>query len=331
MAEPPRLIFTLGDPTGIGPEVVLKALLPLRLGWEVPMAVVGPTTFWELAARELGVLPPQSHGVEIIEPPVERALSSEEVRVLLFSGRTSVPAAQIAIASLRTACDLVAAEPDRRALVTAPLNKAAFHAAGEKAPGHTEWLAERLGAEMPVMLLVGARLRVALLTTHLPVRQVAEGLELEGILKRLRVLDQGLRHRFALPEPRIAMLALNPHGGMHAEADREEREVLQPALERARAEGIAVEGLFSADSFFGRRQWSSYHAVVSPFHDQGLVPVKMEAAGAGVNVTLGLPIVRTSPDHGTAFDIAGRGIASESAMLAAARLAHELIVGQGVR
>jgi 4-hydroxythreonine-4-phosphate dehydrogenase len=331
MAEAPRLIFTLGDPSGIGPEVVLKALLPLRLGWEVPMAVVGPAAIWELAARELGVLPPQSNGVEMIEPSGERALSPEEVRALLFSGRPSVRAARIALAALRTACDLVAAEPDRRALVTAPLNKAAFHAAGEQVPGHTEWLAERLGAEMPVMLLVGARLRVALLTTHLPVRQVAEALELEGILKRLRVLDQDLRRRFALPEPRIAMLALNPHGGMHADAGREEREILQPALERARAEGIAVEGLFSADSFFGRRQWSAYDAVVSPFHDQGLVPVKMEAAGAGVNVTLGLPIVRTSPDHGTAFDIAGRGIASESAMLAAARLAHELIMGRGVR
>jgi len=331
MADRPRLLFTLGDPAGIGPEVVLKALLPLRLGWEVPMGVIGPAVLWEIAARDLGILPPSAHGVMVIEPSGFEGMTHEQARSLLFTGKPSTEAAQLAIAALRTACDLCCGDPEQVAMVTAPINKFAFHAAGETAPGHTEWLAERMDARMPVMLLVGGQLRVALLTTHLPVREVADALEPEGIALRLKVLDDGLRRRFGIAEPRIAMLALNPHGGLHAEADLEEHQVLQPALEQARAAGISIEGLFSADSFFGRRRWNAFHAVVAPFHDQGLVPVKMESAGAGVNVTLGLPIVRTSPDHGTAFDIAGRGIASESAMLAAARLAWDLLEGRGAR
>jgi 4-hydroxy-L-threonine phosphate dehydrogenase PdxA len=129
--------------------------------------------------------------------------------------------------------------------------------------------------------------------------------------------------------PRIAILALNPHGGEGGEPDREEREILQPALERARREGIDAEGLFSADSFFGRRRWATFDAVVAPYHDQGLVPLKVEAVGAGVNTTLGLPIVRTSPDHGTAYNIAGRGVASEASTLAAARLAEQMLQGKG--
>jgi len=329
MAENPRVLFTLGDPSGIGPEVVLKALLPLRLGGHFSMAVVGPPAMWDVAAKEMGVLPPQLNEVAVIAPEGFADMGEEEAGRLLFSGGVSAEAAAVAVASLRTACDLAAAAPESTALVTAPLNKRAFHEIGEAAPGHTEWLADRLGADMPVMLMVAGDLRVALASTHVPVREVPGSISEESILSRLRVLTEGLKRRFGIEEPRIAMLAMNPHGGADAEADIEEQTILQPALERARSEGIMTEGLFAADSFFGRARWSSYDAVLAVYHDQGLVPLKMYAEGGGVNVTLGLPIVRTSPDHGTAFDIAGRGIASESSMIAAARLADMLLKGRG--
>ena len=329
MSQPPRVLFTIGDPTGIGPEVVLKALLPLRLGEHFTMGVVGPAALWEAASRELGVLPPELNQTEIIAPEGYEAMTEEEARALLFRGEPIAEAASVAIASLRTACDIVAADPGKSALVTAPINKHAFHEAGETAPGHTEWLAERLGAEMPVMLMVGGNLRVAVATTHVPLRDVATELEIPGLLTMLKVLNDGLKSRFGIEEPKIAMLALNPHGGADAEADIEEEQILGPALEQAAGSGIKVEGLFAADAFFGRKRWEHYDAVFAAYHDQGLIPLKMHAAGAGVNVTLGLPIVRTSPDHGTAFDIAGRGIASETSLIAASHLADALLTGAG--
>jgi 4-hydroxythreonine-4-phosphate dehydrogenase len=329
MAETPRVLFTLGDPSGIGPEVVLKALLPLRLGGHFSMGVVGPPAMWDVAAKEMGVLPPELNEVTVIGPEEFVDMDEEEAGHLLFSGEVSAEAAAVGVASLRTACDLASAAPQDTALVTAPLNKRAFHEIGEAAPGHTEWLADRLGADMPVMLMVAGDLRIALASTHLPVREIPGEIDEEGILARLRVLGGGLKDRFGIEEPRIAMLALNPHGGADAEADIEEQTILQPALEKACNEGLVVEGLFAADSFFGRTRWGSYDAVLAVYHDQGLVPLKMYAEGKGVNVTLGLPIVRTSPDHGTAFDIAGRGIASEASTIAAAQLADELLKGRG--
>ena len=329
MAETPRVLFTIGDPSGIGPEVVLKALLPLRLGGHFTMGVVGPPAMWDVAAKEMGVLPPELNEVEVIAPEGYADMSEDQAEELLFSGNVSSEAASVGVSSLKTACDLASASPRKTALVTAPLNKRAFHEIGEEAPGHTEWLADRLEAEVPVMLMVAGELRIALATTHLPVREVPGEITAEGMLTRIRVLKSGLQDRFGIEEPRIAMLALNPHGGADAEADLEESGILQPALEKAQGEGIDAHGLFAADSFFGRARWNDFDAVLAVYHDQGLVPLKMYAEGRGVNVTLGLPVVRTSPDHGTAFDIAGRGIASEASMIAAAQLASALLEGKG--
>lgn len=325
----PRILFTLGDPAGIGPEVVLKSLLPLHLGGLTSLGVVGPRRLWDIAAEETGVLGPEGQKVTVIEPPGSEDLTDEEIREVLFTGRVSAAAGRLALASIETAVRHAGEDPGGTAVVTAPINKRAFREAGVEAPGHTEWLAGHFGVPVPVMLLVGGGLRVAVGTTHLPLREVAENLDVDTLVDQLQILHTGLEVRFGLPEPRIAVLALNPHGGEGGEPEEEEREILLPAVRRARERGIQAEGLFSADGFFGRRTWESFQAVLAPYHDQGLIPVKMEAAGAGVNVTLGLPIVRTSPDHGTAFDIAGRGVASERAMLAAASMAGALLEGRG--
>ncbi|MFO7768217.1 MAG: 4-hydroxythreonine-4-phosphate dehydrogenase PdxA [bacterium] len=325
----PRILFTLGDPAGIGPEIVLKALLPLRLGGHTSLGVVGPRRLWETAAREMGVLGPEDQGVEVIEPEGSEDLTEERVREVLFSGEVSAAAGGLALASIETAARRAGGDAGGTAIVTAPINKKAFRQAGADVPGHTEWLADFYGIPVPVMLLIGGGLRVAVGTTHVPLRDVASRLDTDTLVSQLEVLHRDLEGRFGVAGPRIAVLALNPHGGAGGEPDIEERGILLPAIEEARARGIQAEGLFSADGFFGRRRWEPFQAVLAPYHDQGLIPVKMEAAGAGVNVTLGLPVIRTSPDHGTAFDIAGRGVASEEALLAAARMADVLLRGQG--
>jgi 4-hydroxythreonine-4-phosphate dehydrogenase len=325
MNRNPQLLLTPGDPSGIGPEVVLRAAAVLRESGGIPITLVGPGWLWEAAAERLGLAHPGEMKVELVEP--EPVVMEHLLPDLLFSGRSQPEGARLALQCLERAADLLEASPRAAAVVTGPVSKRGLHDAGLEVPGQTEWFAHRFGVSIPVMMLVGGRLKVALLTTHLPLSRVAAALDPEGIMARLRVLAGDLIERFGIDSPRIALLALNPHGGLDGEPGKEERDLIEPALEKARDQGLDVAGPFSADAFFGRRQWEHFDAVVAPYHDQGLIPVKMEAAGAGVNVTLGLPVVRTSPDHGTAFDIAGTGTASAAATVAAARLAEQLLRG----
>ena len=329
--KPLRLLLTMGDPAGVGPEVVLKALPALKREGLVSIGVVGPPVLWELAARQLDLPLPQEHEFDVLVPAALQDMDAGLGRDILFCGACVAEGARVAVACLETAAELASRSPRETAVITAPINKRAFHELGESVPGLTEWFAERFNVDTPLMLLVGGRLRVAVITTHLPLREVPGALTVDAAVKRLSVLHEGLQTRFGLQRPRIALLALNPHGGASGEGDREEREVLEPAMEKARTAGMDVDGLFSADGFFGRRQWEKYDAVMALYHDQGFTAVKMEAGGGGVNVTLGLPIVRTSPDHGTAFDIAGQGVAGEDSTVAAARLADGLLAGCGAR
>lgn len=328
MSAGSNLLLTMGDPAGVGPEVALKAL-PSLMGHDFEsIGCVGPLLLWEMAAEDLGISPPQKYGVDVI-PAGTGDLGEGLARELLFSGRVTADSVRLVLDGLETASGLAASNPDGTAIVTGPVSKRAIREFGLQVPGLTEWFASRFDVDTPLMLLVGGAMRVALLTTHMPLVDVPGALSVDTVVERLEILRRGLKERFGVAEPAIALLALNPHGGLDGEPAREEREILHPAVEEARAKGVEVEGPFSADSFFGRRDWQGYDAVVAPYHDQGLIPVKTEAAGAGVNVTLGLPVVRTAPDHGTAFDIAGRGIASERAFVAAAELAGALLEGKG--
>ncbi|MCK4771688.1 MAG: 4-hydroxythreonine-4-phosphate dehydrogenase PdxA [Candidatus Latescibacteria bacterium] len=329
--EQPRLLITMGDPAGVGPEVVLKALPVLVEEGLGPIGVVGPPVLWELAAAMLGLPRPQDHQIHIVVPESLQGMDNGLARDILFCGERTTTGASVALECLETAAEFASANPQKTAVITAPVNKRALHDAGVTTPGLTEWFGERFDSQTPLMLLVGGRLRVAVATTHIPLREVPSALTVEGIAGRLSVLHEGLRAQFGVDGPRIALLALNPHGGTGAEEDREEREVLEPAMLEARSGSVNVDGLFSADAFFGRRRWELYDAVMAPYHDQGLTAVKIEAGGMGVNVTLGLPVVRTSPDHGTAFDIAGKGVAGEGATVAAVRLADALLDGRGAR
>ena len=214
------------------------------------------------------------------------------------------------------------------AIVTAPVQKSVINDAGVPFTGHTEYLAERTRAAHPVMLLAADDLRVALATTHLPLRAVSDAISAGLLDTTLRILDADLRRLWGLSRPRIAVCGLNPHAGESGHLGNEDRDVIAPAIQRARAAGMLVDGPLPADTVFVPRNLSNYDAVLAMYHDQGLPVLKHAGFGHAVNVTLGLPIVRTSVDHGTALDLAGTGRADAGSLLAATRLAVDFVTRQ---
>jgi 4-hydroxythreonine-4-phosphate dehydrogenase len=300
-----RIGVTVGDPAGIGPEVVAAALRALA-GEAAELFVYGDVA----AVERAGGLAPGGAGVPI---------SSASVA----PGRPDPAAAAGVVRAIQTAARAcLAGELD--ALVTAPISKQVIGAAGFPWPGHTELLEETCGSGRAVMLLVGRGLRVGLATIHCALRDVPEKLTAPGIAQVLGVMHADLERRFALRAPRIAVCGLNPHAGEGGRFGDEEARAIAAAIEAARAAGVAASGPYAADSLFHRAVAGEFDAVLAMYHDQGLGPLKTHAFGQAVNVTLGLPIVRTSVDHGTAFDIAGQGRADPGSMIEAVRLALEL-------
>jgi 4-hydroxythreonine-4-phosphate dehydrogenase len=308
----PRLALTAGDPAGIGPEVVLKALAASERP-AVPVIVYGPMTVLLDRALRLGLPPPQDCGARVVDVPLDGPVEL---------GRTSPAAGQAAAkAVLRAVADVKRGHVD--ALVTAPLNKESLRAAGHPWPGHTEMLADAAGTPDVAMMFVGGGLRVALLTIHLPLRNVPEAVTPDEVRRVTRLVHRELP-RFGVRAPRIAVCGLNPHAGEHGLLGREEDEVLAPAIADLRRDGVDVSGPFPADSLFVRAQRGEFDVVIAGYHDQGLIPVKLAAFGHAVNVTLGLPFVRTSVDHGTGFDIVEKGIADAGSLVEAMKVAVDL-------
>jgi 4-hydroxythreonine-4-phosphate dehydrogenase len=307
----PRLALTLGDPAGIGPEIALKALVSARRP-DAALSVFGPVSALRERARRLGLPAPESLGVRLVDVP------GDAVPLGVVSAAGGRAAAEAVLAAVREAREGVV-----DALVTAPLNKEALAAAGYPWPGHTEMLAEAAGAQSVAMMFVGGGLRVALLTIHQPLRTVPDALTGEVVRRIVRLVARELP-RFGASRSRIAVCGVNPHAGEGGLFGREELEVIAPAVFALRAEGLDVEGPLPADTVFVRAARGEFDAVVAAYHDQGLIPVKLAAFGHAVNVTLGLPFVRTSVDHGTGFDIVEKGMADESSLLAAMDLAASL-------
>ena len=289
----PRIGVTVGDPAGIGPEIARKAAADPGLAGSCEIILYGPQTDEEVARFTRG-------------------------RVSAEAGRTAYDAVVRAVADAR------AGRID--AIATAPINKAAFAAAGLPWRGHTDLLAHLTGAPRVAMMFYAESLRVILATVHIPLAEVPAALTretLEGVIGLAAVELP----RFGFLSPRLALAGLNPHAGEHGLMGHEEDEVLAPAVEACRARGVIIEGPLPADTVFVRAMRGEFDAVVACYHDQGLIPVKLVAFGKAVNVTLGLPIIRTSVDHGTAFDIAGQGVADPSSMIEAIRLAARLAAG----
>jgi 4-hydroxythreonine-4-phosphate dehydrogenase len=307
----PRLALTTGDPAGIGPEVVLKALAaPERP--DADLLVYGPLALLEERARRFSLRLPSTLGAEMVDVP-----AVDEVRL----GSPSLPGGRAAAeAVLAAARDALAGRVD--ALVTAPISKEALHIAGYHWPGHTEMLADAAGVSDVAMMFVGGGLRVALLTIHQSLRSVPDAIRPDLVTRVVRLVHRELPRLGA--RGTIALCGLNPHAGEGGLLGSEEHAVLAPAVAILREEGIDVAGPFPADSLFVRAVRGEFAAVVAGYHDQGLIPVKLASFGKAVNVTLGLPFVRTSVDHGTGFDIVEKGTAQEGSFLEAMRLAVEL-------
>jgi 4-hydroxythreonine-4-phosphate dehydrogenase len=295
----------LGDPRGIGPEVVSKTLADPPA--EAEYVVIGPDELVaELpAAERIGIGAIGKRGEGIGKRAADQTFPAED------AGRLTADAVLKAVE--------LALSGDVDAIVTGPAEKRALHAAGYEYPGHTEWLAELAGGVDVVMMLVAGSLRVALVTTHIPLAEVPSAVTIERVLRAGHITRSALDCWWGIEDPRLAVCALNPHGGEGGLFGDQDDEVLAPA-----ARELDATGPLPADTVFVRALRGEFDAVLTPYHDVGMTAVKVAGFGGGVNVTLGLPFIRTAPDHGTAFDIAGQGIAEAGSMREAVRLAAEL-------
>jgi 4-hydroxythreonine-4-phosphate dehydrogenase len=304
-----RVGITLGDPNGIGPEVVLKALAQMERSAEVEFVWFADPVLVDQQAAALGLVVP-SVPCEWPLPPVDWAF-----------GRGTLASGQAALDSLNLALDAWrAGQID--ALVTPPLSKE--HVPLPGFTGHTSYLAAAAGGEA-LMMLRGAELTVALATEHVALADVRGVLSADLVLRKLRALDAALRQDYGVASPRLALLALNPHAGDGGRIGSDEQTWLAEALDTAGHEGLDVHGPFAADGFFAARSYRRFDATLALYHDQGLIPFKMLAFHDGVNSTAGLDLVRTSPDHGTAWDLAGQSSADPGSMLAALGTAVEVV------
>jgi len=322
---PIRVAISIGDYNGIGPEVILKSLQSYDYK-EVTPIILGAGKIIDHYRKEME-RPPAYKRIDSLEDLTESEVNLleclEAEGIELRPGAVSAAAGRCAMRAVERGIELCM-ERKADALVTAPISKEAVNKAGYAVPGHTEFLAEKTGAKDYMMLLVNEGLRVGLLTTHIPLGRVASELSEARIVRALRIMDRSLRGDFGIEQPRIAVFGLNPHAGDGGTIGNEEQTMIGPAVEAAQSQDIAAEGPFPADGFFGNRSQQRYDGVLAMYHDQGLIPFKTLSFGKGVNFTAGLPIIRTSPDHGTAFDIAGKNLASPDSFRQALALAVEL-------
>ncbi len=321
-----HIVITCGDPNGIGVEVMVKALTEWRSEADsentVRFSVVANAATLKRYAVELG-LPLSIDGEHVTLGAVRCGLLPCETEPELAPGRLRADAGALALEALERAAAAVL-DGSAQAVVTMPIAKKALYLAGSTFPGQTEFFAARSGIANPMMVLCGEGIRVGLASIHLPLSAVPDTISKEVVYERISVLNRSLQQDFACPEARIAVLGLNPHAGENGEIGNEEIHHITPAIEAARADGIVVKGPFPADGFFAHGDWKRYDGILAMYHDQGLIPLKMLARGAGVNFTAGLPIVRTSPDHGTAFSLAGKGVADARSALQALRSAYSI-------
>jgi 4-hydroxythreonine-4-phosphate dehydrogenase len=356
----PRLGITLGDPAGIGPEVAARALLDENTRRLARFAVFGcPLAKWvELAGAvpfsgrmEKGTVPLATEGCS---PRSTKARNGDSPHFVShehdwekwdghIDGVELIRAADVPAdlpigspspaggeASIR--CILAAVEAAKRgwidAIVTAPISKEAIRSAGYPWPGHTELLAEKLGAPEVAMMFAGGPFRVVLVTIHMALAEAIRAVTTKRIVRICRLGDAALRRNFGIKVPRLGVCGLNPHASEAGQFGHEEREIIEPAIDEVRELGIAAFGPLPPDTAFFQAAKGKFDLIVAMYHDQGLIPIKTVAFEDSVNITLGLPVIRTSVDHGTAYDIAGRGLANPKSMMAAIRLATEMFACQ---
>lgn len=320
----PRIIITSGEPAGVGPDIVLAAA---QRAFPASLVAIGNETVFQERAKNLNLnikltpysshLPPEPHR------PGELSFIDVPLVAPCTAGQLCTDNGGHVLAQLTLGAELCRlGEGD--ALVTAPVHKAVINDFGVPFSGHTEFFAEHFSAHDVVMMLVADGLRVALATTHLPLRDVADAITADKLARQLRIVANALKEQFSIPTPRITVLGLNPHAGEAGKLGSEEIEIISPVISLLRSEGLSIVGPVSADTAFGTATRSGTDAFLAMYHDQGLPVLKAEGFGRAVNVSLGLPIIRTSVDHGTALDIASSGRAASSSLESAIQLACDL-------
>jgi len=318
--------ISIGDVNGIGPEVIVRALKDSRVLQEFTPIIYGSNNAITNSKNKIGA---NDFSFKLcatsdqIEQGKINLINCTEEEVEVKEGIPTMASAKLAIQSLdKATLDLANGVID--VLVTAPISKESIQNAGFKFPGHTEYLAEMAGQAEALMVMVSPQLKVALVTSHVPIKEISQNLSKEKIIAKINEFEKSLRKDFGIKNPKIAVLGLNPHAGENGKIGAEEQEIIIPALSVVKNNGLLVYGPFPADGFFGSDQRLKFDGVLAMYHDQGLTAFKALAFDEGVNFTAGLPIVRTSPDHGTAFDIAAQYIASAQSMRSAIYLAIDV-------
>ncbi len=318
----------MGDFNGIGPEVSLKSSVHPSIQKICTPVLVGSIQVFEWYARKLRMnivlreteAPPSRTSPSIVHILPVRKFESPVIRPGTIERTAGTYAGEtIEIAARLCSRQMV------DGIVTGPASKQSMNLAGYSFPGQTELLATLSGRKNFAMMLVAGSLRVGLVTIHLPLKKVSQAISKHVIVNKLSIFQSTLQEDFAIRSPKIAVMGLNPHAGEHGVLGGEELKSIIPALLQARKKGLKVEGPFPADGFWGTHQYKKFDAILAMYHDQGLIPLKMTGFDIGVNVTCGLPIIRTSPDHGTAFDIAGKGVANTTSMKEAIHLAVRIV------
>jgi len=324
--EMPPLALTMGEPAGVGGEIALKAWAE-RSPEIPPFVIFDDPERLKYLAGQLGLKVP----VVAVETPAEGAKAFAEAMPVIVTplaappefGKPDPANTQAVLESIEKAVKMTLAG-ETAAVVTNPIHKKSLYDAGFSFPGHTEFLARLTGGARPVMMLAGKGLRVVPVTVHVSLRKAIGALDADVIVETALITASALKRDFGIPAPRLAVAGLNPHAGEGGGMGNEEQTVIAPAIEALQAGGIDAFGPVPPDTLFTDQARSRYDAAICMYHDQALIPIKTLDFEGAVNVTLGLPIVRTSPDHGTALDIAGKGVASEKSLIAALRLAAEM-------
>jgi 4-phospho-D-threonate 3-dehydrogenase / 4-phospho-D-erythronate 3-dehydrogenase len=318
----PIILITIGDFNGIGPELALKAAIHPVVRKICTPILVGPLSVFEQTAKICRLKVPFAQttlfqtnrsGFSIID-------IGDGIGADIQYGTTSKTAGRSAGAAIERAVELCL-QGKAAAMVTAPLSKEALNLAGYNFPGQTEMIALLSRSQSVVMMLVSDKMRVGLVTIHAAIKDVSTNISKEKVIEKITIIDASLKNDFHLKKPRLAVLALNPHAGEKGLFGTEDDGIISPAIADSKTAGILVEGPFPADAFFGMHAYKKYHGIVAMYHDQGLIPLKMSSFAKGVNFSAGLKIIRTSPDHGTAYDIAGKNKANISSMIEAIKMA----------
>jgi 4-hydroxythreonine-4-phosphate dehydrogenase len=325
--DKPVIGISLGDFNGIGPEVIMKTLADQRVSKLCVPVVYGNYKIFAKYKRLIEIEEMSFHSIRNISelfPKKNNLVTCWEEDHEITPGKVTPEAGKCAFISLQKATeDVLTGSLD--AIVTAPINKKNIQNPDFNFVGHTEYLTQKANASDSLMLLVCEELRIGVVTGHIPLSEVKSTLTKEKILTKVTIFNKSLKNDFGISKPKIALLGLNPHAGEEGLLGNEEKEIIAPLIEELKQKGVLAFGPFPADGFFGSKHYQKFDGVLGMYHDQGLVPFKLMAFDSGVNFTAGLPFIRTSPDHGTAYDLAGKNMANESSFRAALFQAIDLV------